>query len=97
MGDLASRFDPELAQICDDNRRRVEEAIMKHMYNRTTQRFHHRWQAKDGTMKDYDVKTIQTLFPLLLTTLPAEAVQKIVDLLGDPNEFGTQYMIPTVS
>lgn len=97
MGDLANHFDPELAKICDTNRRTSEEAILEHMYDRETHTFHHLWQAKDGTTKQYAVKTIQTLFPLLLTSLPTDALQEIVKLLRDDNEFGTKYMVPTVS
>ena len=67
------------------------------MYDRETNTFHHLWQAKDGTQQKYAVKTIQTLFPLLLTSLPAEALQEIVKLLQDEKEFGTKYMVPTVS
>ena len=48
-------------------------------------------------MKIYSVKTIQTLFPVLLTSLPDEGLQEIVRLLQDEKEFGTRFMIPTVS
>ena len=97
LSDLARNFDPELAQICDANRRTSEEAILRHMYDSETHTFHHLWQAKDGTQQKYTVKTIQTLFPLLLTSLPAEALQELVKLLRDDKEFGTKYMVPTVS
>jgi glycogen debranching enzyme len=97
LSDLAKNYDPGLAQICDDNRRTSEEAILQHMYDRETHTFHHLWRAKDGTQQKYTVKTIQTLFPLLLTSLPDEALQEIVKLLRDDNQFGTKYMVPTVS
>lgn len=97
LSDLASHFDLELAQYCDRNRRISEEAILERMYDREAHTFHHLWQAKDGTIKQYPVKTIQTLFPVLLTSLPAEALQEIIKLLRDEKEFGTKYMIPTVS
>jgi glycogen debranching enzyme len=67
------------------------------MYNPETQTFQHLWHARDGSQQRHPVKTIQTLFPLLLNSLPSEALDKIVKLLRDENEFGTQYMIPTVS
>jgi len=67
------------------------------MYDPSTHRFHHLWQAKNGMQQRHTVKTIQTLFPLLLSSLPAEALEEIVQLLRDENEFGTQYMVPTVA
>jgi len=67
------------------------------MYDGETHQFKHLWQAKDGTLQSYSVRTIQMLFPLLLSNLPPEALSEILRLLHDPNEFGTQYMIPTVS
>lgn len=67
------------------------------MYDRETHTFHHLRLAKDGTAQRHSVKTIQILFPLLLTSLPTEALQEIVKLLRDEKEFGTRYMIPTVS
>ena len=67
------------------------------MYNRETRRFEHLWHARDGTQQRHPVKTIQILFPLLLTSLPSEALDEILRLLSDENEFGTPYMIPTVS
>lgn len=97
MGDLASHFDPEIAQKCHANQKSSEEAIIKHMYDPTTHLFRHRWQAKNGEWKLYDVKTIQILFPLLLSSLPQEGLAEILKLLRDPNEFGTNYMVPTVS
>jgi len=97
LGDLASHFDLDLARQCYANQNTSEEAIIKHMYNPETRTFHHLWHAKDGTQQRHPVKTIQTLFPLLLSSLPTEALHEILRLLRDPNEFGTPYMIPTVS
>jgi glycogen debranching enzyme len=67
------------------------------MYNPETKTFHHLWHAKDGTRQRHSVKTIQTLFPLLLSSLPSEALDNMSALLRDENEFGTAYMVPTVS
>jgi glycogen debranching enzyme len=67
------------------------------MYNRETRRFEHLWHARDGTQQRHSVKSIQILFPLLLTSLPSEALDEILRLLHDEYEFGTRYMIPTVS
>jgi glycogen debranching enzyme len=67
------------------------------MYNPETHTFHHLWHAKDGTRQRHPVKTIQTLFPLLLSSLPSEALDQIVLMLNDEDEFGTAYMVPTVS
>lgn len=97
LGDLASKYDVELAQKCYANQNASEEAILKYMYNPETRTFHHLWHSQDGTQQRHPVKTIQTLFPLLLSSLPNEALHEILGLLRDPDEFGTRYMIPTVS
>jgi hypothetical protein len=97
LGDLASTFDGSLAKECYANQQIAEAAILRHMYNPETHRFEHLWHAKDGTQQRHPVKTIQTLFPILLTSLPHDAREEIIRLLRDPTEFGTPYMIPTVS
>lgn len=97
LGDLASQFDDDLAQKCYDNQRSSEESILTHLYNAETHQFEHRWQEKDGRWQRYSLRTIQILFPLLLTSLPNEALDKILQLLRDVNEFGTTFMVPTVS
>lgn len=70
---------------------------MTYMYDPETHRFYHLWQAKDGTQQQYPVKTVQTLFPVLLSSLPPEALDEIVRLLNNEEEFGTPFMIPTVA
>jgi glycogen debranching enzyme len=97
LGDLASHYDTELAHECYSNQRSSEQAILRHMYNPETRTFHHLWYAQDGTQQRYFVKTIQCLFPLLLRSLPSEGLTEILQLLDDENEFGTRYMIPSVS
>jgi Glycosyl hydrolase family 63 C-terminal domain len=97
LGELASHFDQELAQKCYASQKSSEEAIIAHMYDPETHLFRHRWQAKSGAWQLYDVKTVQILFPLLLSSLPQEGLAEILKLLRDPNEFGTNYMVPTVS
>jgi glycogen debranching enzyme len=67
------------------------------MYNAETHTFHHLWHSKDGKQQRHPVKTVQSLFPLLLSSLPKEALDEILRLLRDQNEFGTRYMVPTVS
>ena len=99
LGDLASYYDTELAQECYINQRYSEQAIVTHMYDPETRRFHHLWQGQDGIQRHHSVKTVQCLFPLLLSpsSLPSEALDEILRLLRDEQEFGTPYMIPTVS
>ena len=97
MGDLATHYDADLAAKCYANQRSSEEAIITHMYNRETHRFNHRWQDKNGTWQLFSVRTIQILFPLLLSTPPPESIVEMLRLLRDENEFGTKYMVPTVS
>jgi len=97
LGNLASEFDVNLAKECFNNQRISEDAILKHMYNPETKLFNHLWQAKDGSQQRYSVKTVQCLFPLLLSSLPPEALEKILTLLNDDGEFGTTYMVPSVS
>jgi glycogen debranching enzyme len=70
---------------------------MENMYDAETRTFHHLWQAKNGSQQRYKVKTIQTLFPLLLSSLPSQALEEMVRLLRDENEFGTPFMVPTVA
>lgn len=67
------------------------------MYNPETRTFNHLWHAKDGTQQRHQVKTVQSLFALLLSSLPKEALDEILRLLRDESEFGSRYMVPTVS
>jgi hypothetical protein len=97
MGDLASRYDPELALECYENQQMAESGILTWLYNPERKSFHHVWYAPDGTQRRHLVRTVQSLFPLLLKSLPNEALEEILRLLNDPDEFGTTYMVPSVA
>ena len=78
LGDLASKFDPRLAEQCYRNQNLAEKSIIQNMYDSETNRFQHLWHSKDGIQQRHAVKTIQTLFPLLLSSLPTKALDEIV-------------------
>jgi hypothetical protein len=44
-----------------------------------------------------DVKTIQCLMPLLLDDLPPEMVERLLEHLTNPKEFGAPYPVPSVA
>ena len=43
------------------------------------------------------MKTVQILFPLLLSTLSSKAVDEILRLVRDEKEFGTRYIVLIIS
>lgn len=97
LGDLASYYDLQLASECYVNQRTAEAGIMKWMYNPERKSFHHLWYAQEGTQRRHLVKTVQSLFPLLLHSLPSDALNEIIRSLRNQDEFGTPYMIPSVA
>jgi glycogen debranching enzyme len=97
LGDLASHYDSDLAFECYENQQKSEDGILTWMYNPEKRSFHHLWYGTDGTQRRHLVRTVQSLFPLLLKSLPEEALEEILRLLRDEDEFGTAYMIPSVS
>ena len=70
LGDLASLFDTTLASTCYANQHRVEGAIQQRMWNSTLNRFVSTYRNKQGVTVQTPVETVQSLFPLLLETLP---------------------------
>ncbi len=70
LADLALTFDPALASLCRQSQARVEDAIMTNMWNSTLNRFVSTYKNPNGETVQTPVESVQSLFPLLLESLP---------------------------
>lgn len=98
LGDLASTYDDELAKECYEDQAHFEHGILNHLWNEEEQRFVTGFRCpKMGSQKYYGVKTVQTLFPLLLSSIQAHQVDRVVQLLTNESEFWRPAAVPSVS
>ena len=97
LGDLALTFDATLAAKCHAHQQHAERSILDTLFDPTTGHFMTGYKNDHNEQCFHRVRTVQMLFPLLLSNLQPEHVRRIVSYLTDPNEFGTPYPIPSVS
>ena len=97
LGDLASKYDLAIATECYANQKHSEAGILKTLYSESAGRFVTGYKDGNNVQSFYGVKTVQTLFPLLLNSISSEQVSGIVAKLTDENEFWTAYPVPSVS
>ena len=98
LGELASHFDATLAAECRAVAAHAEAGILATLFDPATGSFVTGYKSPtDNTQRLHPVRTVQVLFPLLLSTITPPQIDAIVNLLTDPTEFGTPYPIPSVS
>jgi glycogen debranching enzyme len=97
LGDLASKFNERLAAECYANHKHAEAGILATLFDPNAGHFVTGFKNSQNEQCFHPVKTIQMLFPLLLSSISADQVQSIVTYLTDANEFWTEYPIPSVS
>jgi glycogen debranching enzyme len=98
LADLASQFDTDLAQQCKNIQMVTEKAIIDKLWDNNLKRFVSTYKDKNGKTVAVDYETVQSLFPLLLESLPEEYQQSIVNTqLRNASKFWLQYPIPSTS
>lgn len=97
LGDLATTFDGYLATKCRAHQAHAERGILDNLFDPDLGHFVTRYQNDRNEQCFYPVKTIQMLFPLLLSNLPPLHRKVIISYLTSPAEFGTPCPIPSVS
>jgi hypothetical protein len=97
LGDLASTFDADLAVACHAHQAHAERGILDHLFDSKLGHFVTGYKNDRNEQCFYPIKTIQILFPLLLSSLPPSHLHSITSHLSSPAEFGTPCPIPSVS
>ena len=111
LGDLATALNNDddddddnnntsLAAECHANAAHAETGIMTHLFSPTLNRFVTGYNdPTTNAQLFHPVRTVQTLFPLLLspTTLSPTILTALLSSLTSPQEFWTPYPIPSVS
>jgi Mannosylglycerate hydrolase MGH1-like glycoside hydrolase domain len=99
LAELADRMkDTALAARCRAMQSKVEASIIKHMWNAELSRFVSLYRDRDGVQREATVEAVQSLFPLLLSSLPRPMADSIVKTqLTNTSRFWLTYPIPSVS
>lgn len=98
LADLASHFNATLSSYCKEQQARSEQAILEHCWSADLQRFVSMYKDRDGVIRHSVVETAQSLFPLLLESLPHDKQESIVKTqLLNPSKFWVSYPIPSTS
>ncbi len=96
LADLANKFDGELSKYCKNQQQRFESAILTKCWspkdNMFVTYFH-----QDGKEKISTIETIQSLFPILLDSIPKDLQSKIIEKIKDPERFWLPYPIPSTA
>lgn len=71
---------------------RTEQAIIAHCHNPDGL-----FYSLDRDNTQLKVKTVTSLFPLILDSIPKEMLDSLVEHLTDPEEFWPRYPVPTVA
>ena len=98
LGDLASKYDHDLASECYQNQQYFERGVLENLWDESKKRFVTGYKSpSDNSQKYHSVRTVQILFPLLLSSISAEQVEDIMKLLTDEDEFWLPAAVPSVS
>jgi len=98
LSELAGEFDKQLALYCKNHQMNVENAIISKLWDKNLGRFISTYKDSKGNTAVVDYETVQTLFPLLLDTLPVDKQLSIVKTqLTNTSKFWLQYPVPSTS
>lgn len=105
MADLYETFvvkedQEEMALYCRTRAKTIREAVERLMWDSHHQQYlsyYYTKQFPNSERKPLTARVIHTLFPLLMRSLNSERVAAIKDSLENPHDFGTPFMVPTVS
>ena len=96
LADLAKEFDPKLAEHCKEQQKKFEKVILTKCWDPERKQYISYFH-QDGTEKVSTIETIQSLFPIMLDSIPKENQEIIVAKLKDPEKFGLPYPVPSVA
>ena len=98
LADLAALFDQQLSDMCRQQQEHFESKILEHCWDEDLQRFVSWFKDKEGKQAKIEVEAVQSLFPLLLQSLPKDKAESIVrSQVMNPNKFWLTYPIPSMS
>ncbi|KAJ3346259.1 hypothetical protein HDU83_003257 [Entophlyctis luteolus] len=97
LGDLASTYDKNAAATYYANNAAHEKAIISLLWDNSVSRFVTGFKDQDGVRKTTNVQTIQSLFPLLLRSLPSSMRNAVLADATNTSKFWSEYPFPSVS
>lgn len=96
LSKLAEHFDSDLATYCKTEQAEFEAAIIEKCWSESEGWFISYYHKKRGEHAS-KVETVQSLFPLLLDSLPNHILDKVVENLKDPDKFWLPYPVPSTA
>eukprot|EP01012_Entosiphon_sulcatum_P063844 TRINITY_DN9199_c0_g1_i1.p1 TRINITY_DN9199_c0_g1~~TRINITY_DN9199_c0_g1_i1.p1 ORF type:complete len:472 (-),score=93.69 TRINITY_DN9199_c0_g1_i1:23-1414(-) len=99
LADLAAEANlTDLAVECRAGQQSAEKAIIDNCWDKDLRRFVSWYRDHSGAWQKVTVEAVQSLFPLLLESLPSDIHQSIVQTqLTNASKFWLPYPLPTVS
>jgi hypothetical protein len=100
LSELAENIgDTQTSQKCKNMQMEVEAAIIKQLWNPKLGRFINQYRdSATGNILTTEVEVVQTLFPILLESLPADILNQILNgQLLNTSKFWLAYPVPSVS
>lgn len=83
----------EKAKIWEERANRHEDPVYKLCYDEEDKIFY----SLDSKNQKIKRKTIASLFPIILENIPSEMLKALIEHLTNPDEFWTNYPIPTLA
>jgi len=95
LAKLARLFDPSLSSECAQKQQKFEQAILSKCWNPQRHQFISYYQTESAE-RPSNIQTIQSLFPLLLDSLPQKIEDALIEDLTNPEKFWLPYPVPSV-
>jgi len=97
LGDMASLYDTQLAQYCYNAQEQVVSSLLSQCWDTDLNRFISYYHDVNGIRQPIYTETVQSLFPLLIPTLPLDIVDTIVtSQVTNTSKFWLEFPIPSV-
>lgn len=96
LAKLAAQYDQNLASRCNDKQHFFENAIMHKCWDEKSSHFVSYFHEA-GEERVSTAETVQSLFPLLLDTIPEAIFDKVIENLLNPEKFWLSYPVPSAA